>query len=143
MVSPRSLNIGIGALFLALCTGCPPKKIDFGTRGEIHSAAELLKLTQLAEEQIVSGNGDGKARIDAPQGKGTVGLFLSASRPELLHLETLDFFGKPQGVLVTAQGQFGLYQAQENRYYRGPATPLNVSRFLPVALPPAELVAVM
>ncbi len=138
-----TMNTAVGALFLALLTGCPHRPLDFGAKGEIRSATELLALTQAAEERVISVNGEGKARIDSPQGKGTVGLFLAASRPELLHLESLDFFGRPQAVLVVSEGRFGLYQGSENRYYRGPATPANVSRFLPVVLPPAELVAVM
>jgi hypothetical protein len=137
------LNTTIFALFLAVLSGCPRRPLDFGPRGEIRDPLELLSLTQAAEEQVVGVHGDGKARVEAPQGKGSVGLFLSANRPDLVHLESLDFFGKPQAMLVAAQGEFGLYQVEENRYYRGPATAANISRFLPVALPPEELVAVM
>ena len=38
---------------------------------------------------------------------------------------------------------FGLWDARENVYYRGEATPENVSRLLPIMLPVEELVVVL
>ena len=50
---------------------------------------------------------------------------------------------RPVASLVSNGARFGVYQAQGNTYYQGPASPENVSRFLPVVLPSEELVAVM
>lgn len=137
------MNRAAAAMFLAfLCSGCP-KRIDFGPQGQITQAEELFRLTSAAQARVVTLQGDGKLRLDSPQGAGTVSVFLAASRPGLLHVEMFDFFNRPIAVLVTDGQRFGLFQAQENTYYQGPATPGNLSRFLPVALPSEELVTVM
>ena len=137
------MNRAAAAIFLVvLCSACP-KRIQFGPEGALDDPEALLALTDAADKRIVTLQGDAKLRADTPQGKGTVSLFLALSRPGLIHLETLDFFGKPLGVLVSNGERFGFYEAESNRYYQGPATPGNIARFLPVALPAEELVAIM
>lgn len=137
---PRGLMLVPLALVLA---GCPRPALDFGKDGEAKSAEEVLKRVALAESTVVALKGDGKLYVDAPQGKGSVGLYVAVSHPALIHIEQLDFFNRPQGVLVTDGKDFGLYDAREAKYYRGPASPMNLARFLPVVLPPAELAALM
>lgn len=129
-----------GGWLLALLAviGCA-KRVDFGTHGEIDDGRTLLGLTQQAELRVVSLQGDAKLTVHSPQASGTLSLYVAVQRPGSLHLETLDFFGKPLAVLVSDGVHFGLYQAQENRYYEGPASPANVSRFLPVVIPGPEL----
>jgi hypothetical protein len=137
------MNRAAAAIFLALlCSGCP-KRIDFGSQGPITRAEELFRLTSAAQDRVATLQGDGKIRIESPQGSGTVSAFLAASRPGLLRVEMFDFFNRPLAVLVTDGQRFGLLQFQENTYYQGPASPRNLSRFLPVALPSEELVSVM
>ncbi|WP_257462421.1 DUF4292 domain-containing protein [Archangium lipolyticum] len=137
------MNRAAAAIFLALiCSGCP-KRIDFGPRGQITDAQELFQLTRSAQGRVVSLQGDGKLRVESPQGTGSVSAYLAAMRPGLLRVEMFDFFNRPVAVLVTDGQRFGLFQAQENTFYQGPATPRNLSRFLPVALPSEELVSVM
>jgi hypothetical protein len=138
---PQRFNVLlISALLLS---GCPKRIADFGKDGEPKSAEELLKRINVAESQIYSLKGDAKLIVDAPQGKGSVALFAAVTHPALIHIEQLDFFGRPQGVLVTDGTRFGLYLAQDGRYLRGPATAANLGRFLPLVMPPAELAAVM
>jgi outer membrane biogenesis lipoprotein LolB len=137
------MNRAAAAIFLALvCWGCP-KRIDFGPTGELTDAGQLFQLTQAAQARAVTLQGDGKLRIESPQGSGSVSVFLAVSRPGLLRLELFDFFNRPLAVLVTDGQRFGLYQAQENTFYQGPATPRTLATLLPVALPSEELVEVM
>jgi hypothetical protein len=124
---------------LPLSLGCP-KRIVFGPEGEISDARTLLSLTDQVEARAAAVKGEGKLKISSPKGGGTVGLFVAAARPALLHLETLDFFGRPQSVLVCNGKRFALLSTQEGKFYEGPASPQNVSRFLPIVLPPEELV---
>jgi hypothetical protein len=133
------MNTRAIGLFLILLLASCVKRIDFGPRGEIEDARTLLKLTDQEERRVLSLQGDAKLTVNSPQGSGTLSLYVAVQRPSSLHLETLDFFGKPLAVLVSDGVHFGLYQAQENRYYEGPASPENVSRFLPVVIPPNEL----
>lgn len=130
--------LSLGAVLL----GCP-RNLDFGGRGEIKDPQELLRALAAEEAKVVTVHGDGKLKIDSPQGAGALSMFLWVSRPSLVHLETLDFFGKPQGVMTTDGTRFGLYQAQEGRFYTGPASPQNLARFLPIVMAPAELTMLM
>ena len=139
---PQRFSLLLISGVLAL-TACPKRIADFGKDGEPRSAEELLKRINVAESQIYSLKGDAKLIVDAPQGKGAVTLFAAVTHPAYIHIEQLDFFGRPQGVLVTDGTRFGLYTAQDGKYYRGPATAANLSRFLPLVMPPAELAAVM
>lgn len=139
---PQRLSLLLISALLTL-TACPKRVADFGKDGEPRSPQELLQRINFAESQIYSLKGDAKLIVDAPQGKGAVALFAAVTHPALIHIEQLDFFGRPQGVLVTDGTRFGLYLAQDGKYYRGPATATNLSRFLPLVIPPAELAAVM
>jgi outer membrane lipoprotein-sorting protein len=87
--------------------------------------------------------GMARVRIDAPGMKGTVNELVAAEKPARVRLETLDFFGNPVAVLVADGDRFGFYDARSHTYWRGDATPENVSRFLPVVLEPAELVTIL
>ena len=135
-------NIWRAALFLGIFLGCA-KRIDFGPAGEIRSAQDLLTLTDQAERQILSLKGEARLRVGSPKGSGTLNIFAAVSDPDKLHLESLNFFGKPQAILKTNGARFGLLDAEEGKYYRGPASGENLSRFMPVALPVQELVAIM
>lgn len=126
-----------------LLTGCPKRPLDFGPEGEPRSAAELLKRIAVAENQVVSMKGDAKLRVESPGQNGTVTLFVAVTHPAFVRLEALGFFNQPQAVLVSDGEKFGMYDAQTQRYYRGPATAANMGRFLPVVLPPNELAALM
>jgi hypothetical protein len=103
----------------------------------------VLKRVELSEGSVTSIKGEARLAIDAPAGKGSVTLFVAVAHPNLMHLEQLDFFGRPQGVLVTNGERFGLYDVQAGQYFRGPATAANLGRFLPLVIPPAELVALL
>ena len=91
--------------------------------GPITQAEELFRLMSAAQAQVVTLQGDGKLRVESPQGSGTVSAWLAVSRPGLLRVEMFDFFNRPIAVLVTDGQRFGLFQAQENKFYQGPATP--------------------
>ncbi|MCY1030849.1 DUF4292 domain-containing protein [Corallococcus sp. BB11-1] len=137
------MNRAAAAIFLALlCSACP-KRLEFGPEGRIEDAQTLYQHVQQRQGQVVTLEGDSKLRVDSPQGSGTLSTFLSVTRPGLIHLETYDFFNRPVASLVSNGARFGVYQAQGNTYYQGPASPENVSRFLPIVLPSEELVAVM
>ncbi|MFP2934089.1 DUF4292 domain-containing protein [Pyxidicoccus sp. 3LG] len=137
------MNRAAAAIFLAvLCSACP-KRIEFGPEGELTDAEVVYKRVRENQDNIVSLEGDSKLRVESPQASGTLSMFVSITRPSLIHLETFDFFNRPLASLVSDGRGFGLYQTETNTYYQGPASPENVSRFLPVVLPAEELVAIM
>lgn len=137
------MNRLAAAIFLAVvCSGCP-HRIEFGPEGLIEDPDTLFKLVNQAQENLVTLQGDAKLHVSSPQGSGTLSMFVAISRPGLMHMETFDFFNRPVAALVSDGQRFGLYQTEGNVFYKGPASPENVSRFLPVVLPSEELVAVM
>jgi hypothetical protein len=138
------MNRAAAAIFLAvLCSACPPPRIEFGPEGELKDPQVVYARVKENQDNIVSLEGDSKLRVESPQGSGTLSMFVSVTRPALLHLETFDFFNRPLASLVSDGQGFGLYQTETNTYYQGPASPENTSRFLPVVLPSQELVAIM
>jgi outer membrane lipoprotein-sorting protein len=137
------MNRSAAAIFLLLvCSGCP-KRIEFGPEGPIEDPEKLFQLVTQAQANLVTLQGDAKLRVDSPQGSGTLSLFVAISRPGLMHMETFDFFNRPVSALISDGQRFGLYQTEGHVWYQGPASPENISRFLPVVLPSEELVAVM
>jgi outer membrane lipoprotein-sorting protein len=84
---------------------------------------------------------DAKAFVEAPQNGGRYALHISVKRPRSLRIEALTPMGDPAAVLVADQGRFALLDLRNNVFYRGPATPENLSRLIPVPLTPDQLVA--
>ena len=128
------------ALAALLAVGCHPR-----TPPPDLSLDPAALLSQLAAAQSSVRTVQGEARVSyrAPRGSATVRQFAAAERPDRVHLEELDFFGNPAAVLVTGGGRFSFYDAREKVLYRGPATPSNLARLVPVPLSAEDLVAVL
>jgi outer membrane lipoprotein-sorting protein len=138
---PKLPPVPLLALLALAAGGCPR-----GGRLSPDLAADpaaLLADVRARQEEVRSVRGTAKLRVDSPSLRGTVTEFIAAEKPARLHLETLDFFGNPAAVLVADGDRFGFYDARTRTFYRGDATPENVSRFLPVVIPPAELVTIL
>ncbi len=137
------MNRAAAAIFLVvLCSACP-KRIEFGPEGELTDADTVYQRVLKNQDNVVSLEGDAKLRAELPDQSGTLSMFVAVTRPAMLHLETFDFFNRPLASLTSDGQRFGLYQAETNTWYQGPASPANVSRFLPVMLPGEELVPIM
>jgi len=130
-------------IFLLACTSGCPRRIDFGPEGRIDDVQSLLKRVAAAETQVFSVKGEAKLKVHAPQANGAVTLFVAVTRPALIHIETLDFFGRPQMVLASDGARFQLSDSSSGRFYAGPASARNMGRIIPIALPPAEMAALM
>jgi hypothetical protein len=124
------------ALGLAGCPRVPPPDLS-------RDPSALLDQVRGAQERVQRVRGSARVRISSPGGSGSAVEFAAAEKPDRVHLETLDFFGNPVAVLVAAGGRFGFHDARANVFYRGDATPENVSRLLPVVLPVEELVVIL
>ena len=103
----------------------------------------LLDQVAAGQRRVQRVSGRARVKVTSPSLSGTVTELIAAERPDRLHLETLDFFGDPAAVLVAADGRFALHDARGKVFYRGPATPENVSRLLPFDLPVEELVTIL
>jgi hypothetical protein len=128
----------LAGLLLALA-GCPRVPPADQSRDPV----ALLEQVRAAQERVQRVRGSARLKVASPRLSGSVNAFAAAEKPDRLQLTTLDFFGNPVTVLAAAGGRFGLWDARDGVYYRGEATPENVSRLLPVMLPLEELVAIL
>lgn len=138
----RGQAVGLVVWLLAFA-GCPRVPINFGRDGEARTAAELLKRVDLNESTVVAVKGEARLVIETPRGKGSVGAFIAVATGSRIHLEQLDFFGRPQLVWTTDGTRFGLYDAPNGQFVQGPATPANLARLVPLVMSPEELSSVL
>ncbi len=128
--------VAMAAALLAGCAHAPPASLS-------RDPAALLDQVRAAQARVQRVRGSARVHVESPGGSGTVNEFVAAEKPDRVHLETLDFFGNPAAVLVAAGGRFAFLDHRANVFYRGEATPENVSRFLPVLIPAEELVTIL
>lgn len=136
-------HLRLWLLAALVLTGCPKKPLDFGPQGEPRSALDLVRRLSFAEAQVLSLKGEAKLKITSTNGSGSAGLFVAVTHPSLIHLEVLDFFGRPQAVLTTDGAIFKLYDAQASKFITGPASPANMAKVVPIVMPPHELAALL
>src|SRR5205823_15052195 len=86
---------------------------------------------------------DAKAFVEAPENGGRYALHIAVQRPSSIRIEALTPMGDPAAVLVADQGRFALMDLRNNVFYRGPATPENLSRLIPAPLRDEEPVALI
>ncbi|HVP59593.1 MAG TPA: DUF4292 domain-containing protein [Myxococcaceae bacterium] len=128
-------------LFLLLLAGCPPR-VDLRSAPPPDATA-LLAEVDAVDAQVGRLQSQAKARVDARSKKGNVQLFVAAAVPASVHLEVLDFFGKPSGILISDGQRFVMFASDAGVWQRGAATAENVSRVLPISLPPEQLVSML
>ena len=64
-------------------------------------------------------------------------------KPADLRLESIPLFGPPDFFLSIAGGELRVFLPEKETFYSGPATRWNISRFLHLPLPAAEIVAIL
>jgi hypothetical protein len=121
---------------LAGCARVPPASLA-------RDPSALLDQVRAQQARVQRVQGAARLRIASPTFSGTVTEFIAAEKPDRVHLETLDFFGSPAAVLVAGDGRFALYDVRNKVFYRGEATPRNISRLLPFEIPVDELVTIL
>jgi len=126
----------LAATLAASCVRAPPPDLS-------RDPEALLGQVRAAQSRVRSVRGPASVSLESPRQSGSFDAWLAAEKPERLHIEVLDFFGNPSLVLVTSDGRFGLLDVSAAVYYRGAATPENLSRVLPFSLPASELATLL
>lgn len=129
----------LALLALFALAGCPRLQAPNLSR----DPDALLDQVAAGQRRVQRVSGRARVKVSSPSLSGTVSELIAAEKPDRVHLETLDFFGNPAAVLVAADGRFALHDARGKVFYRGPATPANISRLLPFDLPIEELVTIL
>jgi len=131
-----ALPLAWAALLAAAChPRTPPPDLSM-------DPAQLAAQVRAAQAPLRRVQGELRLRLEEPK-TATLRLFAAAELPDRVHLEALDFFGNPAAVLVTSGGRFSLYDSREKVLYRGPATPANLSRLVPLPLEAGALAAIL
>jgi outer membrane lipoprotein-sorting protein len=125
---------------LLLLAGCAAAPVASGPAGDPQA---LLEQARKAHEAPASMSCDAKAFVEAPKDGGRYELHVSVKRPDSIRIEALTPVGDPAAVMVAKDGKFSLLDLRAGVFYRGPATPKNLSRLVPVPFRPEELVAAL
>lgn len=127
-------------LFFLLLPGCPRPALLAGPAPE---PAALLQQARAAHALPQTLTCDAKAFVEAPKNGGRYALHISIRRPASVRIEALTPLGDPAAVLVADGGRFALLDLRNGVFYKGPATPANLSRLIPAPLRDEELVSLI
>ncbi|HEX4386589.1 MAG TPA: DUF4292 domain-containing protein [Myxococcales bacterium] len=136
----RAQGFRLQAVSLLLAAACQTAPVASGPVGDPQA---LFEQARKAHGQPQSMACDAKAFVEAPKDGGRYELHVSVQRPDSIRIEALTPVGDPAAVMVAKDGKFALLDLRNSVYYRGPATPRNLSRLVPVPFRPEELVAAL
>lgn len=125
-----------------LLAGCP-HGLRFGPEGEITDPAYVLRRLEARASRVRSLKAEARITLRTPQQSGTVTELVAALRPASLHLETLNFFGKPVAALATDGARLAFFAEETATFYSGPASAANIGKLLPIAVEPSEAVSLL
>ncbi len=128
------------AALVAVLAGCPPRAPPPDL--SLDPAALAGQVLEV-QERTRSVRGEVRIAIDTKGLSGTVPALVAAEKPDRVLVQTLDFFGNTVAVLAAADGKLSFYDARARVVYRGPATPENLARLVPLPLSPAALVEIL
>lgn len=127
-------------LLLCAALACAKQQSVAGPAPE---AGALLAQVRAAHRVPQTLSCDAKAFVEAKANGGRYALHVSVKRPASIRIEALTPLGDPAAVLVSDQGRFALLDLRNNVFYRGPATPQNLSRLIPAPFTAGELVSLI
>ncbi len=110
---------------------------------QISSAGELYQQVQGQAAALQSLKARGSVAVASPQRSFTGNILLTVAKPQQLRVDILSFWGQSMVSLVSNGQEMKVLQHGEGKLYRGPATPGNVSRFLPIVISQEDFVAIL
>jgi outer membrane lipoprotein-sorting protein len=130
----RSFAAGAALWTVACCPRPWPKELT-----PLPDADAVLGAATAKHAGLTSLSGTAKVDSFGPKGRVRGRLVVVAERSGRLRFEAMSPFEQPISTLVTDGKSFALYDIAKKRYYKGPATPENVSRLLPIRMHPQEI----
>lgn len=130
-------------LFLCLtaCARLPTAPV--AARPPIGSADELLKQLQDRAAAVTSLKARGSVSVTSPQKNYSGNILLTAAKPARLRVDILNFWGQSLVTFLSDGQEMKLLVYGDSKLYRGPATPDNLRRFLPVVVSQEDFLAVL
>ena len=129
------------ALTAALClTGCPDRR---HTRPDPPLTSAGPALSALAARNAAINTLSGLLALEIWRNGDRVRLrqLVIVQRPDRIRLDTLSPFDQPLQMMASDGETLAVYSLEEKRFFRGPATPRNLARLLPIELEGPELIA--
>lgn len=99
----------------------------------------VLRAAAAGRDRLKSISGGAKVDAFTREGRARVREVVVAERSGRLRFETLSPFEQPLSTLTSDGKNFALYELEKKRFYRGRATPMNISRLLPIRMRGEEL----
>jgi outer membrane lipoprotein-sorting protein len=103
------------------------------------SAADLQALIESRRGALRSLRSEATISVTSPRGSVSAQQLLAVERPDRLRAEIFSPFGTVLA-LVVGDGELAAYVREENRVYRGQASPRNLERWSGLSLSPADVV---
>lgn len=138
----RSMRFPSWTVAFLLLTACA-HRIDYGPTGPIEDPEAILDVLRQRSERVGTLRSEGRLGVDSPKGGGNLRMAIDVAKPGSVFLETADILGISRGTFSTDGSTFAFFDPRENVFYTGPATPELLGEFLPIALPPEEIVLLL
>ena len=127
---------------LTLCC-CPPNDINVPKAERIENPKELLTAVRERGKELSSLRAEGTILMRRGGKRIKAHTILLLRRPATLRFETISFFEQPLSILVTDGMQFSLWDMDKGRFYKGAATPQNISRVIPIPMDGPEVSGIL
>lgn len=140
----KKIGISFFILTFSLFTGCslfkkPTPPLDL----KIDSPEIVLEKLRESNAKVQSLRSLAKIQVKIPERKSRFSELVIAQEPGRIRMEVLSFFGNLAALLVTDSSRLQALFINEGHLYEGVASAYNLSRFLPVPLPPEEIVSLL
>lgn len=128
-------------LSLSSLVGCPDRFVkppDYSP-----DPAPLLAAVRARGEAIQTLSAELTIEVWRARSRVRLNQLVLVQRPDKLRIDSLSPFDQPVSTLVSDGQTLSIYSLEEQRFYRGAATPENLVRLVPIRLEPAELGALL
>ena len=131
-------------LLVAMClSGCPHPRLRLDPSKRIGNPHDLLAAVRQAGAAVKSLRAGGTIVMRQGSKRLKAHVLVLLRRPAFLRFETESFFDQPLSILVTDGMHFSIWDMDHGRFYRGPATPANIARAIPIPMDATEVVGLL
>ncbi len=139
-------RIAAYALLLSCCLlSCAPSRLAPLPEGTSPPSQLGRRWEKIAAANYVPGSLQALARIDLQTGrvKNHLNVALQMRHPSRLRIESIPVFGPPDLLLSLNDKNLKVFLPGQKTFYLGRPTQENLMHFLPLSLPPADIVALL
>lgn len=136
-----SLLLSLVLLAAAACARLPAAPVS--ARPPVGSAADLTQQLADRAKAVATLKARGSVAVTSPQRNYSGNILLTAAKPSQLRVDILNFWGQSMLSFLSDGQEMKLLVYSDSKLYRGPATPENLRRFLPVVVSQEDFLAAL